>query len=64
MLDEVEDRTQWLEQMERLGQAAKYRSMIHNQITEKLRSIKRLEKLHHETELSNDLCTKLENLNV
>lgn len=47
VLDEIKDRADWLDDMERLGQGKKHRTMIQSQIAEKLREIKRLEKIHY-----------------
>lgn len=50
VLDEIKDRAEWLDDMERLGQGKKPRTMIQSQIAEKLREIKRLEKIHYDTQ--------------
>lgn len=64
VLAEIKDRADWLDAMRELGQDKKYRSIIQNQIGEKLREVKRLEKLIHETTTSNDLAHKLDQLDV
>lgn len=53
----------WLEEMEKLGQK-KYRSLIQNQITEKLREIKRLELQQHEADSKRHLEEQLNQLSV
>lgn len=50
MLEEIKERSEWIDEMDKLGEGRKYRDMIKNQIAEKLREIKRLEKLDHERE--------------
>lgn len=53
----------WLEEMEKLGHK-KYRSLIQNQITEKLREIKRLELQQHEADSKRHLEEQLNQLSV
>lgn len=53
----------WLEEMEKLGHK-KYRSLIQNQITEKLREIKRLELQQHEADSKRHLDEQLNQLSV
>lgn len=55
MLNEVEERMTWLDQMEKLGEAKKYQSLIRNQVTEKLQEIKRLEQRLNEGHLEEQL---------
>ena len=64
VLREIRDRTEWLEDMERLGQGKKYRTMIQNQIASKLREIKRLERTCHEENCLDHLEEQLERIKM
>lgn len=64
VLAEIGERSDWLADMEELGQGKKYRSMIQNQIAEKLREIKRLEKNQHKADLEDHLEKQLDQLRV
>lgn len=64
VINEIRDRTDWLEDMKKLGQGRNHRAMIQNQIAEKLREIKRLEKIRHETDATDHLETQLKQLNL
>lgn len=64
VLDEIRDRAEWLDNMERLGQGKQHRVMIQNQIGGKLREIKRLEKIHHEHETLVQLEAQLDQLKM
>lgn len=64
MLCEIRERAEWLSDMERLGEGKKYSDMIQNQIAEKLREIKRLEKIQHNTEMENHLGRQLNELTM
>lgn len=52
----------WLEEMEKLGEGKKYRGLIQNQITEKLREIRRLEQQQHEADSKGHLEEQLNQL--
>lgn len=43
MLQEIQERAEWLDEMEKLGEGHKYRQIIQNEISERLRFIKELE---------------------
>lgn len=64
MITEISERATWLDNMERLGQGKKYRTMIQNQITEKLQEIRRLERKQHETESTKSLDVQLRQLTL
>lgn len=44
MLEQIEERAEWLAEMEELGEGKKYRDEIRNQIADKLRAIKMIER--------------------
>ncbi|XP_058815839.1 UPF0193 protein EVG1 homolog [Topomyia yanbarensis] len=44
LLEEINERVEWLAEMEALGEGKKHRQVIHAQIAERLNEIKRLEK--------------------
>lgn len=44
MLKEIGERAEWLSEMEALGQAKKYKDIMMNQIAERMRLIKQIEK--------------------
>lgn len=44
VLQEIEERTDWLEEMEKLGEGKKYKEIIQGQIAERLRQIKQIKK--------------------
>lgn len=44
MLKEIGERAEWLSEMEALGQAKKYKDIMMNQIAERMRLIKKIEK--------------------
>lgn len=44
VLNEINERADWLAEMEELGEAKQHRRIIHDQIAERLRLIKQLEK--------------------
>lgn len=46
VLSEIYDRADWLAEMEELGEGKKHRIVIHAQIAEKLREIKKIQKKH------------------
>lgn len=43
VLDQINERAEWLAEMEALGQGKKYRPEIHDQISERLHRIRSLE---------------------
>lgn len=43
VLHEIQERMDWLEEMEKLGEGHKYKGLIKSEIEERLRSIKRLQ---------------------
>lgn len=44
VLQEIEERIEWLNEMDKLGEGHKYRQMIQNEIAERLRLIKQLDR--------------------
>lgn len=44
VLEQIEERAEWLAEMEELGEGKKYRDEIRNQIADKLRAIKMIER--------------------
>lgn len=56
VLKEISERAEWLSQMEALGQAKKYKDIMMNQIAERMRLIKKIEKdrASKEEELQNN----------
>lgn len=44
VLEEINERVQWIEEMEALGEGKKHRATIQLQIAEKLNELKRLER--------------------
>ncbi|XP_055546981.1 UPF0193 protein EVG1 homolog [Wyeomyia smithii] len=44
LLDEINERVEWLTEMEALGEGKKHRQVIHSQIADRLNEIKRLQK--------------------
>lgn len=44
VLNEISERAEWLNEMEALGEGKKHRTMIMNQIAERMRMIKKIEK--------------------
>lgn len=47
-MNEIQERADWLADMEALGEGKAHRSVILNQIAERLRTVKRLERQRHE----------------
>ncbi|XP_055676746.1 UPF0193 protein EVG1 homolog [Lutzomyia longipalpis] len=64
LLCEIHERAEWLAEMEALGEGKKHRDVIHNQIAEKLRQIKILERRNHKRELEEHLENQLKQLSV
>ncbi|RZF32324.1 hypothetical protein LSTR_LSTR001788 [Laodelphax striatellus] len=50
LLQEVEEREEFLEDMEKLGEAKKYKEMIENEIASKLRNMEKIDKKRFEKE--------------
>lgn len=44
VLEEINERVEWLAEMEALGEGKKHRQVIHAQIADRLNEIKRLER--------------------
>lgn len=44
MLEEINERVEWLSEMEALGEGKKHRQVIHAQIADRLNELKRLER--------------------
>ncbi|GAB0097464.1 UPF0193 protein EVG1 homolog [Sergentomyia squamirostris] len=64
LLCEIHERAEWLAEMEALGEGRKHRDVIHNQIAEKLRQIKMLERRNHKREVEHHLENQLNKLFV
>ncbi|XP_059613083.1 UPF0193 protein EVG1 homolog [Phlebotomus argentipes] len=64
LLSEIHERAEWLAEMEALGEGRRHRDVIHNQIAEKLRQIKMLERRNHRRELEEHLEKQLSKLSV
>lgn len=64
VLCEIHERAEWLAEMEALGEGKKHRDVIHNQIAEKLRQIKTLERRNHRRELEDHLENELNKLSL
>lgn len=55
MLREISERAEWIKDMEKLGEGKQYRTMIRNEIAERLNRIKILEKKRMEAQRETDM---------